>query len=108
MVDAFAHRSHPEVSRPDALGHEVTEPGVCGRSDDGGREEFPESCPNRVSRSRTRSSKRTIIARCSVITACSSAIVARRSPTSACKVAVVDGITHQSVEGNLPGTLTPP
>ena len=66
-----------------------------------GRDEFPECCPTRVSRSRTRSSKRMIVAHCSVI-------VARSSTTSACKVAVRDGITHQSVEGNLPGTLTPP
>ena len=51
VVDACAHPSHPEVSRPDALAQELAEPGVCGRSDDGGRDEFPDCCPTRFSRS---------------------------------------------------------
>ena len=71
--------------------------GVPDRSGDGGRDEFPECCPTRASRSRTRSSNRTIVARCS-------AIVARSSPTSACKVAITVGITHQNVHRNPPGT----
>ena len=50
--------------------------------------------PTRVSRSRTRSSKRTI--------------VARSSTTSACKVATKGGITQQNVHRNPPGTLPPP
>ena len=65
--------------------------GVPGRSDDGGRDELPECCPTRVSRSRTRSSNRTI--------------VARSSTTSACKVATKGGITQQNVHRNPPGTL---
>ena len=72
--------------------------GVCGRSDDEGRDELPECCPTRVSRSRTRSCSCVIVARCS-------AIVARSSTTSACKVATTDGITQQNVQRNPPGTL---
>ena len=67
--------------------------GVPGRSDDGCRDEFPECCPTRVSRSRTRSSNRTI--------------VARSSTTSASKVATKGGITQQNVHRNPPGTLPP-
>jgi len=62
----------------------------------------------RVSRSRTRSFKRTFAAWRSTIVARCSAIVACRSATSACKVALRDGITQQNVKGNLLGTLTPP
>ena len=56
--------------------------------------------PIRASRSRTRSSNRTIVGRCS-------AIVARSSVIVACKVAATDGITQENVKGNEPGTLTP-
>jgi len=52
--------------------------GVPGRSDDGGRDELPECCPTRVSRSRTRSCKRTFAARRSTIVARCSAMVAGR------------------------------
>ena len=98
VVDAFAHPSHPEVSRPDALGQELAEPGVCGRSDDGVRDQFPECCPTRVSRSRTRSCSCVIVARSSRMVACC-------STTSACRVAITDGITQQNVQRNPPGTL---
>ena len=45
-----------------------------------------------------------IVARCSRVDACCAAFVTWSSPTGACKVAVTDGITHQNVEGNPPGT----
>jgi len=64
--------------------------GVPGRSDDGGRDELPDCCPTRVSRSRTRSCSCVIVARSSSMVACCpafvarcSAIVARSSTTSA-------------------------
>ena len=59
---------------------------------------MPECCPTRVSRSRTHSCSCVIVARCS-------AIVARSSTTSACRVPITDGITQQNVQRNPPGTL---
>ena len=76
-------------------------------SDDGGRDEFPECCPTRVSRSRTRSCSCVIVARSSRMVACYPAFVAQSSTTSACRVATTDGITHQNVQRNRPGTLPP-
>ena len=39
--------------------------------------------------------------------ACCPEFVALSSPTSACKVATTDGITHENVQRNPPGTLPP-
>ena len=65
--------------------------GVPSRSDDGGRDEFQECCPDRASRSRTRSSTRVIVARSSTMVAC--------------KVAITVDITHQNVHLIRLGTL---
>ena len=79
--------------------------GVPGRPDDGGRDEFPECCPTRASRSRTRSTNRTFATLSSRMVTCCPAFVARSSTTRACSVATTYGITHQNAEGLPYGTL---
>ncbi len=72
-------------------GREPGHSGVPGKLDDGGRDEFPECCPTRVSRYRTRAYSRVIVARWS-------ATVARRSTPSVCRAATTDGTTLQNVQ----------
>ena len=106
---ASLSRKRPGREQRAWVGHRIPRPpgrdgrqfGVPCRPDGGGMGGLPECCPTQTSTFRTRCFNRTIVARTSTTIARSPAVVT-------CRVAIPDGMCQQSVEGNPPGTRTPP